>query len=292
MPSKRTHLPDPYTALHRRREFAPIDKKHIPREEIIKQIDKYHRGTNPKLMGRAVRAPEVIEKKAKRAGLNEKEILKKQEQIVSRIASKYVDHLISGLKEKKIIDAKITPEKERQLWIQSYNEFVENFFTKTKPKIRIEKGKKKFVWESIGEKDSAILNTRLKIVNEMDRAINYVLPPKFVIKRRKKDQKYFLKSLRLIKEGKNPEQNLQEEVERILNRRYSLPGRKYSTQQVKRAKALHVALAVSIYADMLERTCAENWVTAYTDGMLQIEKIIGKRPDIEKEIIDLDKINV
>lgn len=292
MPIKK-HLPDPRTDRFRKRQFRPVDDIHIPRKKLIEHIDSKSKGINIKLMKRAIRSPEIVERKGKKAGLSRKEILQKQEQLVSRIASKYVDHLISGMKEKGLIEHNISPEDERKIWIQSYDEFVNNFFLKHKGNTTKKlDGTIAFGWARFGRLDIKKRLTRKKIVDEMDRAISFVLPPKSVIARRKKRQKYSKKAWELIKNHVNPESNLKAEIARVIAREYSAPNKRYTKDQEKIAKALHVCIAVSIYADIMERTRGENWTTAYTNGMLLISPQIEKNKEIETLITNFDKVEI
>ena len=281
------HRPDPWTHEKRKREFKPIDGKHIPREQIIKHIDASHAGTNLRLIPRILRAPKKVRTLAERDGLKKRQILQRQEQLVSRIVSKWADHMISGMKEKELIAHDIPKREERKLWLQFYNNFIEQFFLKRDAVKTTNNGKIVFKIQLLN--DPAIREERNAIIAEMDQAISYTLPPKFIIKRRAKKQKYSLRAWTLVKNGVNPEKNLETEVQRILRRRYSRTDRPYTPEQVIQAKAVQICLAASIYADILERTRGENWITAYGQGMLQIQPIIEKRPKIENEITSLDK---
>jgi len=284
------HRPDPFTHAKRKREFRPTDGKHIPREQVIKHIDSTHAGTNLRLVPRIIRAPKKVRILAEKAGLDKRQTLKKQEQLVSRLVSKWVDHMISGMKEKELIAHNISKREERKLWLQFYNNFIDQFFLKKDSHITNKNGKLIFATKILN--DPAVREERNAIITEMDQAISYTLPPKYIIERRDKKQKYSLRAWSLIRSGVNPEENLENEVQRILRRRYSRIGRPYTQEQVIQAKAVQICLAASIYADILERTKGENWISAYGLGMMQMHSVIEKRPRIEHEIRNLDKVEI
>ena len=284
------HLPDPITHQKRRRQFKPTDGKHIPREKLIKHIDARHAGTNLRMIPRILRAPEKVRGMAKKAGLTQRQTLQKQEQLVSRMVSKWVDHMISGMKEKGLIEIDISKREERKLWVQFYNNFIDQFFLKKDTTLVMKKGKRTYETKLL--EDPAVKAERNAIVAEMDKAIAFSLPPKFIIQRRRKKQKYNKRSWALVKRGVNPEENLESEVQRILIRKYSRKDRPYTREQVIQAKAVQICLAASIYADLLERKRGENWITAYSLGMMIVQPILEKRPRIEKEITQLDKVEI
>jgi hypothetical protein len=284
------HLPDPRTNEKRRRQYKPVDGKHVPRAEIIKHIDAHHKGTNLQLIPRIIRAPEKVRTAAKRKGLSKKKTLEKQEQLVSRLVSKWVDHMISGMKEKGLIEHNLSRKAERKLWVQFYNNFLEQIFMK-KQAIGIKK-KGKLVYETELLKDPNIKAERQAIINEMDQTVAFSIPPKYIIERRAKKSKYSRRAWALIRQNVNPEANLRKEVKRILKRNYARVGRSYSKEQVVQAKAVQVCLAASIYAEILKKTRGENWTTAYGLGMMRIQYLFEHRRPIEKEIINLDKVEI
>jgi hypothetical protein len=304
----KNYYPDPNTDRKRKRLFKPIDKKHIPRTELIKHIDKTHFGTNLALTPRVLRAAGKLEKIEKKKGTPQKQIIEKQVELSSRLISKWVDHMISGMKEKGLVKHDLSPKEERKLWIQLYNEFIEKFFLEKTAQWKQDdkKVREKLAREGITYKGKVPLRTfgfretrgnrtkerKKRIIDEMDRTFKFSLPPKEIINRREKRQKYSKKAWRLVKEGVNAEKNLNNEIKKILKRIYSLKGKNYSREQVVQAKAVQICLAVSIYADLLERTKGENWTSTYTYGMMQIRPLLEKRNDIENAIIELDKVKI
>jgi hypothetical protein len=285
---RQKHLPDPRTNAKRRKAFNPSDKIHISREQVIAHIDANHSGINSQLKLRALRLPERVKRLAKRDGLTKRQILQKQEQAVSRVVSEYVDHMISRMKEQDIFPHNISRHDEREAWINIYDTFLEKTFLTRQAKTVRKNEKKNF--ETLEIKDPKLLEERKAIVAEMDRTLYLALPPRYIIQRRKDRKKYGKKAYMLLRKNVNPKENLIKEVTRILNRRYSRPSRVYSRKQVIQAKAVQICLASSIYADLLERTKGENWTTAYSAGMMRIQYLTDRRPEIEAAIINLDKV--
>jgi hypothetical protein len=267
------HKIDPITRKRREEQFNPHGN-HVPMDTILEKIHNNHSGINTKLYSRILRGIPKVEKIWKIRLKSPEETRTAQALLVSRIASEYADYGVKALRSTGVMTDRnvlirmgINPNdinKEKRAWDYYYNGAIDCF-----------------------SKDARIKNRQDihdKLV-EIDRVTGM---SEKLYKARKRHWKTLSKILnRIIGQKQNPEKNLLAEVRRVIqrsNKDYYNPN----GQSIIQARALDICLSVSIYADIIERTEAQEWPTAYTEGMLKVWPLLKENPELIHTIAEIE----
>ena len=269
----RQHLPDALTHKRRERQFKPEDGKHIARDAIISKIHADIRGYNPKLYAKAMRTLPRIERVWNFRHCSPEDRLTSQAIYINRVACDYADHGIKGLKTTKAIEdpsvlralhvSPNDPHKDQRIWDYYFSGFIECF-----------------------SKDQRIPN-RQEVHDRMVEIDRFSGLPEKLYQARERHHKEISKIVnRVIGQNQDPEVNLKAEVNRILGRPHvDYKGDKLHTLS---ARALDVCLAVSVYADIMEKTKKMSWSTAYTEGMMTVWTGMKDKPEMVRAIAEIE----
>lgn len=285
LPRGNKHFPDISTANKRRKQFAPADKRWVPREEILirHHNDPKKRGSNVKIYKQLMLALPRIERMWAYKKRSPEETLLALAMYTNRKACEYADHGLLGIK---------TPQKlsEKEINFIGIND---SGFLKTMKIDPTDPHKEKRAWEyyfngflDCFSKDPKIKN-RQQIFDRVVEIERYTgLSEKLYRLRTKHGTKIGKFVNRLIGQKQNPEENLMAEIKRVVSR----PKGDYSLGKLTpaRSRALDVCVAVSIYADIMERTRGKEWPTAYSEGMLLVYPEIKKIPEVYEAITTMD----
>ncbi|MFA5763850.1 MAG: hypothetical protein WC915_03475 [archaeon] len=236
MPSRK-HLPNPFT--HERREQSGV-----ARREYIEILEKAMRGINPSIERSIPLELKHIRREGTKRGLHKSLILHREAEKLDELASRYTDHLISGLRKAKVIE---TPTQEREMWERQFDNFIER---------RVKKLGIRHVADLIREIDS---------INE------YTSLPKVIFEARKTNPKEHIElTNKLLRDHVNPELNLFQNVNHTLARK-SLPKDNQRQTQLQ-LKAIDICTAASIYADLKKaqspnQTHIISWTRHFRNGM-------------------------
>ena len=260
--------------MKRKQQFMPADSKHISREAVLEKIFESQTGTNPRIYERIIRSFPKIQHSWERRGRTREEALTAQALMLSRLACEYADHGIKGLRKNGILEDKgilksmkidpADPNKAKKAWEYYYNGIIECF-----------------------SKDPRIPN-RGEVHDRMVEIDRFSGMSEKLHELRARHWKELAKiEGRVIGQGQDPEKNLLAEAGRIISR----PRKEYEGKvniSVVRGRALDICLAVSIYADIMEKAKGMEWPTAYTEGMLKVHPLLKDKPELVHAIAEIE----
>jgi len=234
---KGKHLPDPFT--HEKREQTGVGTS-----RHINELEKAMRGINPAIERSIPVELKHIRTEGSRRGTIPQLILHQEAEKLDELASRWTDHLVSGLKKAKLITS---PSQEQQVWKEQFDKFIER---------RVRK---------LGIKHVDIL------IREIDSIVEYTRLPKIVHEQRLKDYAVRAKRVKtLLKDRVSPELNLIQTVKQTVHRKQLPPGQNHLSQTT--LKAIDVCSAAGIYADLklalsLETQQGVSWTRHFRNGM-------------------------
>lgn len=236
---------DPFTARKRAKIFS---KRNFAAE--IGRLQKLNQLNAVKIVGKIPEVLALIERNQRHTP-REKAFLKAK--YLSDRAAILTDTRIDAeikaeAKEKGIAEFEALPiQKKKEIWDKNYESAIE--WLLSRPKFAA---------------DPAI-KEQLRFLRDFFRL------PKKIYEEREKHWRIVKKvGEASIKGNKNPNEGLAKQIDRLLSR--VRPGQHLTT------KAMDICIAVSIYADIMERR-GENWPDAYMNGMKAVyQKIKDNEP--------------
>ncbi len=276
--------PLPITARRRRNQFsvAPITRGKRGRVSRENSLNDYYstgrKGINLKAFVIARRIPLKTGLYAKQ-GLTPRQIKLRQVLSLDNVVSRAADHAVKRFTTMGILPAMakssgINPEKltsaelKDKMWEHVYGDTIKDLFKRVKDKEK-----------RAGLKE--LVQNRVKVKK-------YLSVPQRVHSERTRHWAEFSKRVeKLVGAKVDPDENIQSEVQRILRRRIS-----------PRLKALDIAVAASLYADIILRTQVEAltekqrdglWQDSYSKAMEITYPLVEAQEDIVDSVIEFHK---
>lgn len=280
--------PLPRTDRRRREHFNPdmitASRHHkvqlIPKAKMISALASKTGGINVKLYKKAKAVlPRIERMYGKKRTPREIRIM--QALFLDEIASQNADHAVEGFKRVGTLESTAQ---------------IEN--VKYSNQLELEKG----VWEKMFSGFIKNFKRALPQAPEIIRTIQYIRRftkvPLGVHFEREKHWKAISKiEEELLSRKVNPEENLKNEVQRVMQRSMNVSLNEY--KKLARLRALDITVASSIYADLLLKTRGEKivdkiareqfWNDAYSEGMEKVYPLIAQHEDVLKSIIDYNR---
>lgn len=300
--------PLPRTAKKRHLQFNPdmpsivnTRAKFIPRQKLITARVAREHAINPKIEAKLVEMIRKVENKFEgRKPLRDIRIM--QALLLDKYAAEYSDYFVNSLKKYNIVETglenkniKIKNEQhlETKVWEENFAKFVRDLHAKNRANYG--KNMKKFIPQ----------------LPDIIRTLQYIrrftkVPLQLHFERTKHWKVISKIEADLLRKDVNLEENLKEEVQRVLRRNMKIEleqpnkaARLKAQQKLARRRALDIIVASSIYADLVIKTrIAEGidkvekerlWDYAYSEGMEKAYPLIAKDKALLKEIIDFNR---
>ncbi len=280
--------PLPRTDRRRREHFnpgmiVPSHHHHVsltPKARIVRAMAIKTGGINRKLYTRAKKGLKKIEGLYSNK-LTLRDIRIRQALFLDEIAASNADHAVEGLKKVGALESTAEIEKvkystqlelENGIWDKMFAGFIKNF--------------------------RRSLPQAPEVIRMIQQIRGFTKVPLSIHFERSKHWNAISKiEAELLEKKVNPEENLKEEIQRVLKRNMNTPAGEH--KKLARLRALDIIIASSIYADLLMKTTGQPivdkiareqfWNDAYSQGMEKAYPQIAQHEDVLRAIINYNK---
>ncbi|MFA5931568.1 MAG: hypothetical protein WC821_04630 [archaeon] len=267
------------TDRKRKYQFDPVAAHTLhptPRAQVIRQLASRKKGINPRIKRMSIKGVGKLEGMGKLRGWTQQQLRIRQALFLDRICSENADHMLEAIRKvnalpdiAKRYGIPFNTQTETLLWEKMFGEFVIEFGKN--PKISNAK---------------EIIRARMWIEK-------YLTVPNIIHKERARHWTKIQSVVNnLIRKNIDPQKNLLEETQRVLNKKM-VQGKEINEKRITHLRALDLMVAASIYADTmkLKKTDLETikekerfWNHAYSEAMESMYPLLENKPEIITEL--------